>query len=214
MIEKQITGLINFDDSESLKFEKMSSVDISDVLKIQEEQSISKVIEEKSGNKDEIERNGFLVHLLSEDELSEILNIPEGIETIVCKEGGEIVGYSIGYNLELWKKLNPDWESSVRFLEGFDKAELSSKSVYLRHINTSPRAKAGTGKKISMQFIEQSKSRGFLSVFGEILKEPYANKASMAVHKRMGFAEIGEIREKDSGQGELIWALMQKKLEL
>jgi predicted GNAT superfamily acetyltransferase len=211
MIEKQPTGDASIDNSDKLNFEKMTEADIDSVLKIQEEQSISKIIEDKEEDREGIERNGFLVHLLSKEEISEILNIKDGVETIVCRENGEVVGYLIGYNLNLWRELNPDWESNIDFAEGFDESELTDDSIYLRHVNTSPNATAGIGRKISSRFVEESQQKGFSRVYGEILKEPYTNRPSMVVHKRLGFNEIAEIKETDENLGGLKWALMQKK---
>ena len=169
MFEKQPTGIIDIDNIDDVRFEKMSKADIDQVLKIQEGRSLSAVLKKFDGNKDEVERNDFLVHLLSKAEIAEILDKPNGIETIVCKEGDKIVGYAIGYDLGLWRELNPDWTAGLDFNSGADESEILNEAMYFRHVNTAPDAKAGTGKKISLQLVNQAKEKGFKKVFGEIL---------------------------------------------
>ena len=173
-----------------------TQADVQGILRIQESRSLEKSLHEGL-TLDELQRSGFLVHLLSEEELIEIINMPESVRTLVYRDGDEVVGYAVGYLMRLWMEKNPEWIKGVKLKEGISPDEISDDStIYLRHVATLPvPGKSGMGARLSKELVRISKEQGFENIMGEILKEPYFNRVSFAVHDRLKFKEIGEIDE-------------------
>jgi predicted GNAT superfamily acetyltransferase len=199
----------NPENLEKLSMGQAKKVDIQGILQVQKERSLSSAVKEK--DREDIERNGFLVHMLSEDELEKLIDTPQDVITITYKENEDVLGYAIGYTMKLWRELHPDWENGIHFLEHFGPQDIGENSVYFRHVATSQNAKAGIGAQISKELVRLSQEKGFTRILGEILKEPYLNRPSLVVHKRMGFSEIGEIDEVFEG-GQYKWGLFRKML--
>ena len=196
---------------EEIQFALATKADIGDILEIQRINSLQEA-EAQEKTKDEIERAGLLVHLLTEEEIEELLEQPENVSLIVCRENNEVVGYAVGYKMKFWKDLHPGWIDSVKFTDGHSESDISDeKSVYFRHVATSSNATPGTGKKISNELVRQSIENGYSTILGEILKEPYENKPSLVMHKRIGFKEMGEIEEDYEGV-KYKWGLFEKEL--
>jgi hypothetical protein len=190
-----------------------TKADIKSILDIQRENSLSNLVGQKE--KDEIEKSGFLVHMLSEEELESLIDNPEQTITIVYKRGSEVLGYAIGYDIKLWQELNPRWKDDIKFLDGFNFQNLED-AVYFRHVAKSSKAGIIVGANLSLKVIEISEERGFKRILGEILEEPYLNKPSLRSHTnpspRMSFIKIAEINENYQGQN-YRWGFFEKKLD-
>jgi len=82
--------------------------DIPGILEVQKMNLIS--LEKNSP--EELEKLcafGFLIHALKEDELAGLVNDKVDNIIFVARNGLDICGYALAYNLEKWKKLNPEW---------------------------------------------------------------------------------------------------------
>jgi len=190
-----------------------TKADIKSILDIQRENSLSNLVGQRE--KDEIEKSGFLVHMLSEEELESLIDNPEKVVTVVYKRDGKVLGYAIGYDMKLWQELKPEWIDSIKFLEGFSLEDLEG-SVYFRHVAKTSEAGVGVGAKLSVGLVKISEERGFNRILGEILEEPYINRPSLQLHTnpnpKMSFFKIGEIDEKYEGEN-YRWGLFEKKLD-
>lgn len=195
----------NLESLDKLNIGQAAKMDIQGILQVQNEQSLSDAIA-KGKSREEIERSGFLVHMLTAEELEKLLDMPQDVIVLSCKENEKVLGYSIGYAVKLWKELHPNWENSIRFFNDFGLQDVGNDAVYCRHVAAS---KAGVGAQLTRELVRMSQERGFTKMLGEIAKEPYINRVSSAVHKRMGFEEIGEIDEILEG-AQYKWGLVRK----
>jgi hypothetical protein len=184
--------------------------DIKDLLQIQ----ISRSLHNSAQNglvEDKIMRHGFLVHTLSEEEIKFLIN-KEGVYFLVRRNEDTVVGYALGYNLKIWKELNPDWFESVKFIDDRNIEDLSDNlTMYFRHVATIPSDDHATGLKLSRELFQLAKNLNYKNVLGEILKEPYFNSPSYKIHTRLGAIDIGEIEEVYN-EVKYKWILLQKEL--
>jgi hypothetical protein len=185
--------------------------DIPGIINVQKSRSLAKMI--KDGvEKDSIERTGFLVHLLTEPELEELIEKTDEVRVLVYKDGKEVVGYALGYLMRQWKAIHPEWISTIKLKEGEKLEEITDEStIYFRHVATLPTARPGTGAGLSRELVKESQSEGFKNIVAEILKNPFLNKPSFLIHTRMGFEEVGEVDETYEGE-KYKWGLFLKLL--
>ena len=116
------------------------------------------------------------------------------------------------YDLENWRKSNPDWEKRVELINK-EKSWLLEKGkvLYFRHVAVKkfPENK-GIGARLEYKVFFEAKQKGYKEIIGEALEYPIENKASLDFHKKIGFEKIGTIKESDN---KLIWGLYKKDLE-
>ena len=184
--------------------------DIKDLLKIQISRSLHFAV--KNGEvEDSLMRNGFLVHTLSEEEISYLIN-RKGVYFIVRRDSNNVVGYALGYNFGIWKELNPGWYGSIKFKNEESQNTLTDDAtIYFRHVATIPSDDHATGLKLSKELFELATSKYYNCIVGEILKEPFFNNASYKIHTRLGAEDIGEVEEVYGGK-HYKWTLLKKDL--
>lgn len=196
----------NFKEFESRNTEiNVASVDdIQGITLVQKENLLlpTKKISEK-----ELEKRGFLIHEVSTKELEKLILDRENGLVLVAKEGDEIKGYVLAYDLKLWKKLKPKWEETVKVSENTKQILDEEKILYLRHIARKMKAE-GTGSKLMKTLINEARLRKYHSVIAEILEKPITNRVSVDFHKQFGFEEIGRVEENKN----LVWNLFLKNI--
>lgn len=161
----------------------------------------------------DIERGGFLVHMLDESELEELVEDPE-VTALVRTNGDEVVGYALGYLLSSWKERKPEWSNTVILNNDVEPSTLKDEqALYIRHVATGPTARPGAGAELSRTLIETSRQLGCTAVVGEALLRPYLNRPTHVIHaRRLGFQDIGRVEEMHEGE-EYEWTLYRKFLE-
>jgi len=192
-----------------------SSNDIQGILSVQKENLLSvkapNLLSEQGSetNEDtkEIEREGFLIHAVTQEELEKLITDKQNIILLVTKENDEVDGYALAYDLNIWKRFKPQWEKNIRVPQDMFELLSEEKILYLRHIARKKSAK-GRGSRLMEMLINEARSRGYKYIICEILEKPITNKASIEFHQRFGFNEIGQVEENEN----FIWGLFIKKL--
>jgi SAM-dependent methyltransferase/predicted GNAT superfamily acetyltransferase len=189
-------------------FEWASEADIQGIMGI--EKSLRLEDMEKTSDKTVIERNGFFVHLLSEEELTELIKNKRDAKVVVYKRENKVAGYAIGCKRGLWKNIKPNWLDTFRPSPNYTEGDLADESIHIL-VATSKDA-SGTGRKLSKEIIEQFSDDGSKVFIGKVLKEPYQNIPSHLIHTRMGCMEVGEIEEEYLDR-KYVWQLLCLKDE-
>ncbi len=196
-------------ESKNIDILSASPEDIQGILLVQKENLLS-LTEKKPERleKKRLEKKGFLIHEVSAEELNKLISDKENSLVLVAKEGDEIRGYVLSYDLELWKSIKPQWEETVKISESKRKFLNEEKILYLRHIAREAKAK-GTGAKLMRALINEARLRKYYAIIAEILEKPITNQVSIEFHKRFGFEEIGKVEEGNN----LTWGLFLKNLK-
>lgn len=191
-------------ESRNTEINVASVDDIQGITLVQKENLLlpTKKISEK-----ELEKRGFLIHEVSTKELEKLILDRENGLVLVAKEGDEIKGYVLAYDLKLWKNLKPKWEETVKVSENTKQILDEEKILYLRHIARKMKAE-GTGSKLMRTLINEAGLRKYHSVIAEILEKPITNRVSVDFHKQFGFEEIGRVEENKN----LVWNLFLKNI--
>lgn len=181
--------------------------DVDRILAIQSEKLI---VPEDEASAQHAKDNGFLVYALSAEELRGIIEDSESHIIKVAREGNQIVGYIISYDMQEWQELHPDWFSRLNAGEN-DKDDLSrDKVMYGRHIAVSDDALSpGLGRKLLTSTLEEAEKRGYHCYTVEVLKEPVANIRSANFVQKRGFELIGQ-NEDDKHR---VWSVYLKEIE-
>jgi predicted GNAT superfamily acetyltransferase len=179
-------------------------MDIDGVLSIQNQN----LLENKQGDTEEEKINGgFLIHPLSKEDLTKIINNSDSHILLVAKEGNEIQGYILGYNLDDWKRQRPNWQTLLEISDETKEILKREKILYMRHIARKPDGK-GIGSSLLVKMFEEVSARGYLYVIAEILQEPYMNIASVQFAEKFGLTMVGK-RQEENGY---VWGLFMKKI--
>lgn len=145
---------------------------------------------------DDKDKGGFLVYKPNEEELRETINNDSNI-VLVAKDGKQVVGYALAYNLSEWKKDNPEWDANLD-ISNIDEC------LYFRHIARLPGYKK-VGLKLEENTEELAREMGYSSVFADISE---ANQFSRKVHINRGYKNARETT-KDDGSA---WGTFVKPL--
>lgn len=176
--------------------------DIPGVLAVQAEN----LLENKLGKNDQEKvSGGFLIHPVSESELTQVINHPRSHVLIVAKDKTNILGYILGYDLGAWKKIKPNWQPS-KVSEKVGEILKSERVLYMRHIARKPEA-LGVGGDLLEAIYREAVRRSYSHAVAEILLKPLRNGASITFAKKSGLALSGQIYD-----GERVWGLFMKEL--
>jgi ubiquinone/menaquinone biosynthesis C-methylase UbiE len=196
-------------DFKGENFDWANEDDIQEIINIEEDTKLEKLLQTE--NKESIEKSGFLIHPLKEEDLRELIKNKKDAKVIVYRKNGKAIGYVIGCRREFWKKLKPEWLGKLKPLDNFDEKYLSDNCVHIM-LAISKDAVRGVGAKLSLEIIRQYSKMNPQILIGKILKEPYQNIASKEMHTRMGFQEVAELEEFSNGQ-RYLWSLFMKELD-
>jgi hypothetical protein len=175
--------------------------DIPEILSIQ-----SELLIENKQNKENLEKEGFLVYPLDKPHLKSIILDKSNI-LLIALNNKQIVGYALSYDLGNWKKLKSNWENQIK-IDKSTKEEINSKKViYFRHIARRKGFK-GIGWELEKKMFNIIKQRNYQLILAEILESPYTNTISKELHKQRGFEKIGEVDYKDGR----LWGLYKKDI--
>ena len=127
---------------------------------------------------------------------------------MIARKDDSIVGYAMTYDLENWRKSNPDWEKRVELINKEKSWLLEKGKVCILDMLPS---RNFLKTKVLEQDLNiksfEAKQKGYKEIIGEALEYPIENKASLDFHKKIGFEKIGTIKESDN---KLIWGLYKK----
>ncbi|MFA6253882.1 MAG: GNAT family N-acetyltransferase [Candidatus Paceibacterota bacterium] len=146
-------------------------------------------------NNKELDR-GFLWYPLDTEELEEIIAHPESHALMVAKEGKNVIGYFLGYDLDEWQKHKPDWFEALDVPADLKEKIKSQKVFYCRHIATANQ-RSGIGSVLSQSLQKVAKDRGYNMVLAEVMRKPIENVASIVHHLKQGCREVGSISYSD-----------------
>ncbi len=183
-----------------------SPEDIQGISLVQEENLLTR--ERRRSKK--IAKEGFLVHVISPEDLRETIKNRKNHIVLISKSGENITGYALSYNLETWKNLKPAWQQKVVASESINEKLDGEKILYLRHIARG-RSQKGRGRGLMNFLIREATECGYKAIIAEILEKPIKNEVSLEFHKKFGFEKTGTINEK-SREEELTWGLYMKTL--
>ena len=149
----------------------------------------------------DIERGGFLVHLLTDVDFKEIVTNPDVISRVHLDPAGEVDAYAICYPLPVWNEENPSWLGSIAFHEGVAPGPKAEETILFRYVATGPNAAAGVGIGMTSTLVESYGRQGYKAVYGETLRSPYYNRPANLIHsRRIGMENAGRILEPRDGQ--------------
>lgn len=192
-------------EEKNVIIEKPLEQDIEGILNVQEENLFSELIRKEADQK-KLSEKGFLISAITNEELKEIIGNPDKYILLVSKVDGTVVGYILGYDLEEFKRQDPEWEKSIILDDGVEALPESEKSLYLRHIAVRI-GNRGVGTNLERKFFQEAEAAGYKYILGEILQEPVKNSVSLRFHEAIGFRIIGKVPEK-----KLVWNLVLKDL--
>ena len=195
-----------------LTFCSATRADIDGILAVQGSRQDVTSPEQLEGLDTKIESEGFMEELFTREELEKLFKDPDGIEIMVCKSEDKISAYIVGYRLEKWLKLFPNWLKTTKF-NGPNNIENSpaDKTIYIRHVCSLPNNKHHLGSKLFSTFLQKISKVGYTQVLCETLKRPLVNRASAGLFKRYGGTEIADVIENHSDT-EYLWGLYSIKI--
>lgn len=139
---------------------------------------------------------GFLVNPITSAELTTAILHPELNIILIAKQNIEIMGYTAGHALELWRKQDIHWDSHVRVSPQIQKILTTEKILYHRHIARKINTK-GIGLKLMQILLEQAKTRQYRYIVCKIVHHPWHNAVSIKFHEQLGFFLAGTGNEEN-----------------
>lgn len=156
----------------------------------------------------EATKEGFLVHLLSEEEAGRMLqNSQEYLRVYESQRG--IEGYIAAYDRESWLVRDQKINKTISLVPE-SPIILNQPYVYLRHIAVRNDAPCGVATTIENEFLKEMAERGYDRAIGEISLNPL-NKRSFNYHLAKGFSLIGVNYDPDL---KITWGVVCKELKI
>ena len=168
--------------------------DIPQILRIQDDQLLEN--KNKKLEKEQLEKQGFLVNKIDEATLSKTIKNPGQEFLLVAKNNsGEIQGYILGYDFKYFLANHPEWEKQTGInLQSFPE----DKIVYGKH-STSSKPNQGVGTKLEKAFYQEAKQNGYTLLITEICEGPISNNRSKEFHtKNFGLEKIKNYTDKNN----------------
>lgn len=160
-----------------------------------------------------IERGGFLVHALGVEKIEEMVTDSAIISRVHVDEAGAVDAYAFLYPMDHWKAQNPGWCDTIIMKPNAPPTPKDEKSVLFRYVAASPDAAPGVGAHMNSALLALCQGLGYKAVFGENLLAPYYNRAAHVVNtRRLGYEDVGEIRERYQGI-DYHWTYVRKSLD-
>ena len=140
-------------------------------------------------NKSEDEKNdmgsgGFLIKKLTPKDLKEMIDDQENFRTIVLKNGDEVLGYLIACDIK---------KTEISFQRKISELKISGKTFYYKQIAKKIGEK-NVGKQLAEDMFGWLKEKKYELVICKIAHQPFRNFTSISFHKKLGFKEIGSIK--------------------
>lgn len=135
-----------------------------------------------------LEQNGFLIHSFTADDAKAAILNKDHFIVLISTENTDIIGYTIGCNISRLKK---DFQDKLAAVSSEINDIISSqKSFYHRHI-AKKLTKKNVGTQLLEQLITETKHMDYKYIICQIAHEPFRNKASIALHQKLGFEYCG-----------------------
>jgi len=180
--------------------------DIPGILEVQRVNLIS-LEQNRAEELERLGKRGFLIHALGEGELAGMVNDKNDNIIFVARDNADVCGYALAYNLEKWKKLNPEWRNTIEIFKNVVCEFNKNRILYLRHIARKPGFDR-CGSKLMKVLASAAREKAYEAIVAEILQKPVANKASTEFHEYHGFSVIGSEKEGEN----MVWGLFLKKI--
>ncbi|MFA5023006.1 MAG: GNAT family N-acetyltransferase, partial [Candidatus Paceibacterota bacterium] len=146
---------------------------ITPVMEAQPE-DINGILEVQNGllhtNNEELDR-GFLWYPVEAKELGEIIANPNNHFLAVAKEGDEVIGYTLAYDLKEWQRHKPEWFGLLDVSEEIKERIKNEKVFYGRHIAVANQ-RAGIGSNLNRALQQAARDHGCSMLLVEIMKKP------------------------------------------
>lgn len=162
------------------------------------------IARQKALSDDILERQGFLIHSFTHQDLMASIFDKENYIVSIAAEEDEVVGYTMGCNV---KSLDPILQS--KFVTASDKIKdiiFTKKVLYHRHI-AKLLNKKNVGKQLLEFLVEHAISQNYQYMICQIAHSPIQNKKSILFHEKFGFVLMGSCQDK-----ELTYGIYLKKL--
>lgn len=191
----------------ALSFCSATHADIDGILAVQDSRHDVTNPEQAKGLAQEIENEGFMEELFTREELERIFEDPDGVEIMICKSEEKVLAYMIGYDMEKWLKLFPNWLETVKFKEGYNIQNFTeNKTMYVRHLCSLPNQKMNPGLKVASAFFKKTTEDGYVNILSESLKSPLKNNVSKGIIEKKRGEEVAEVTERHDDE-EYVWGL-------
>jgi L-amino acid N-acyltransferase YncA len=197
------------------KIDYAKEEDIPDILRVQK---YNQGLKNKGGK-------GHIVYSTPPEHLRELMSNQRNLVMVSRDSTGKVTGYAIGYDMNSWRKLKPEWEKSLKSRDpNLDKYLSEDKSFYVRQIALDEENKGGrTAGKLSARFFEEARKKGYEVAIGDIERAPNRNYTSENFFsgygengrngEGLGFKRFARYRARGEEGEDRLWGVFRKDLK-
>lgn len=144
-----------------------------------------------------LQEKGFLLKAFTADELRTAIIDDNNHIVLVAAQADTVFGYALSYDLY---HVQPDWLSAINVPDKIKKILTTAQVIYHRHIAKDANTKA-VGHGLLNTLTVEAQNRGYKYILCFIAHTPIKNHASIRLHEKLGFTEVGTKIVKDGMHG-------------